>query len=346
MARRFIGFGVAVLFLIVAYAFTRGDSGNSGQQAAGTARQQEQQEVLPAQLSRPAASYNPISIPALAERPLQGSDLKLGKVLADNAQYTRHYITYQSGNLTISGIMNVPKGTPPEGGFPLLVLNHGYIDPSIYTNGRGLKREQDYLAKQGFAVLHPDYRNHAESDKDPQAEINIRLGYIEDVLNAVDAAKKSDLAFINKDRIGMLGHSMGGGITLGVLVTKPDLIKAAVLFAPVSGNAQDSYYRWTERRPDVARKITELFGSPEQNPDFWKDVSPASFYGNIRAPVDIHHGTKDADVPLEWSQNTLNSLKASGKTATLYTYEGQPHEFTTAWTQVMERTAAFFRQNL
>jgi hypothetical protein len=28
-----------------------------------------------------------------------------------------------------------------------VILNHGYIDPAIYTNGRGLKREQDYLAR-------------------------------------------------------------------------------------------------------------------------------------------------------------------------------------------------------
>jgi hypothetical protein len=33
--------------------------------------------------------------------------------------------------------MNIPKW---EGDFPLLILNHGYLDTRVYTNGRGLKR--------------------------------------------------------------------------------------------------------------------------------------------------------------------------------------------------------------
>lgn len=40
--------------------------------------------------------------------------------------------------------MNIPKG---DGSYPLVILNHGHIDTDIYTLGRGLKREQDYLAR-------------------------------------------------------------------------------------------------------------------------------------------------------------------------------------------------------
>ena len=48
-----------------------------------------------------------------------------------------------------------------KGPFPAVVLNHGYIEPSIYVTGQGLAREQDYLARAGFVVLHTDYRGHA-----------------------------------------------------------------------------------------------------------------------------------------------------------------------------------------
>ena len=44
------------------------------------------------------------------------------------------------------------------------MLNHGYIEPSVYVTGQGLMREQDYLARAGFVVLHTDYRGHAGSD--------------------------------------------------------------------------------------------------------------------------------------------------------------------------------------
>ena len=61
----------------------------------------------------------------------------------------------------MSGVLIRPKGRGP---FPAIVLNHGYIEPSIYVTGQGLAREQDALARAGFVVLHTDYRGHAASD--------------------------------------------------------------------------------------------------------------------------------------------------------------------------------------
>jgi len=119
------------------------------------------------------SSPHPVSLLALMKKTYKGRDFTMGQVLADMPAYTRHFITYKSGDLTISGIANIPKGNGP---FPVIILNHGYIDPLIYTNGRGLKREQDYLARQGYFVVHPDYRNHAQSDEDPENDVNFRLG--------------------------------------------------------------------------------------------------------------------------------------------------------------------------
>ena len=103
-------------------------------------------------------SFHPVSIPTMMQKEYDGRDFTVGKVLADNEIYTRYFITYKSGSLTISGIMNKPKGNGP---FPMLILNHGYIDPAVYTNGRGLRREQDYLARRGYIVIHPDYIKHS-----------------------------------------------------------------------------------------------------------------------------------------------------------------------------------------
>ncbi|NUM79236.1 alpha/beta fold hydrolase, partial [bacterium] len=185
-----------------------------------------------------------VSLPHFSKKQFSGGDLKRGKILDDQPSYTRYYITYRSGELKISGIMNVPKGKGP---FPVLILNHGYIPPKIYTNGRGLKREQDYLAKQGYVVIHPDYRNHADSDKDTTNGVRFRLGYVEDVINVVHAVKNSDYKFFDKERIGMLGHSMGGGICLNVMVAQPKLVKAFVLFGTVSADVRDNFYRWSVR---------------------------------------------------------------------------------------------------
>lgn len=290
-----------------------------------------------------------VSLQYIQHEKFDGRDLKLVKILAVNETYTRYYITYMSGNLKISGIMNVPKGKGP---FPVVITAHGFIDPKYYTIGRGLKREQDYLAKRGYVVLHPDYRNHAGSDKDPDNNLRLNLGYTEDVINAAYAINNSRLKFINKDKIGLLGHSLGGGVALNMMVTKPGLIKAYVLFAPISIDYRDNYYRWIARRednvprkygsPSNREKIEALYGSPEANPAFWDNISPKTFISNVVDPVMAHQGTADQDLPYEWIYKLQDSFKRNNKELKLYLYKGERHEFLNDWPLVMQRSTEFF----
>ena len=275
-----------------------------------------------------------------------GRDLRLGRMLARTGAYTRYHVTYASGRLTISGILNVPTGRGP---FPVLVLAHGYIDPAVYTNGRGLAREQDYLARRGYVVLHTDYRNHAQSSDDPRAELELRTGYTEDVVNAVNAVKASTLPVLDRTRVGLLGRSMGGGIAYNVLVAQPGLVDAAVVFAPVSSDAADNFERWVRRDPGdrgLAARIVRAYGAPETNPTFWRNLSAASFFGRVSEPVLIHHGTADETCPVGWSRGTLAALRTAGATASLYTYPGEHHAFGPQWPLSMQRTVAFFGRTM
>ncbi|GAA0624392.1 alpha/beta fold hydrolase [Kribbella sandramycini] len=269
-----------------------------------------------------------------------GGELRLGRVLARNPAYTRYHVAYPSGSLTISGILNVPSTPGPH---PALVLNHGYIDPAVYTNGRGLAREQDYLARRGYVVLHTDYRNHAQSSKDPRSELNLRLGYTEDVLNAVHSLRTSQ--YVDPDRIGMLGRSMGGGITLNALVTQPGLVKAGIIFASVSSNTVDNFNRWTRPDRPEAAAILRAYGEPARNPAFWRNVSPITFFDRITEPVLIHHGESDSTCPIAWSRTTHTTLQNAGKKSTLHTYPGEEHAFAAAWPTSMARTVTFLKQH-
>ncbi len=299
------------------------------------------------------AAVNTVSLQYIMQERFDGRDLKLVKILSDNEAYTRYYITYMSGKLRISGIMNVPKSGGPH---PVIITAHGFIEPKYYTNGRGLKREQDYLARKGYVVLHPDYRNNNGSDKDPENNLRLNLGYTEDVINAVYAVKNSSFKFMDRDNIGLLGHSLGGGIALNMMVAKPGLVKAYVLFAPISMDYRDNYYRWIAPKgkdvlrkfgpPQTRLKIEELYGSPEANPVFWDNISPKTFIKNVTEPVIVHQGLADKEVEPQWSINLADALKKNDKVVKLYTYKGEPHEFTSAWFKVMETSTAFFDRTL
>ena len=284
-----------------------------------------------------------VTSPSLTDLPIQGTDFTVGQKLATNSAYDRYAISYRSNGILVTGVMNIPKGTES---FPLLILNHGYIDPKIYTTGRGLKREQDYLARNGFAVIHIDYRGHAGSDPNPDNRIGARyVGYAVDALAVVDAVRRNPPAHVNAAKIGMLGHSLGGGVSLMAAVSHPSFVNAIVLYAPVSGDAWKNFDRW-ESKDRAGELAIEILGTPDTNPQLWKEKSPASYYDRLTAPVIIFHGTMDNDVPYAWSEETEQQLKAAGKDVRFITYTGEGHEFGTHWTDFMKQTAKSFHEQL
>ena len=324
------------VLLVTSLALSACGSANSGQAA--------QNEVAnPTPSISQTVSYSDVSLPALIDTEIIGSDLVIEKQLGSTSKYTRHAITYKANGLTISGIMNIPVGTGP---FPTLVLGHGYIDPRIYTSGRGLKREQDYLANQGFIVLHTDYRNHAGSDDDPDNAVNLRLGYTIDVIAAALALKNSEIAQVDVNRIGYLGRSMGGGIGYNVATVAPNVFDAIVLYAPVSANYVDNFNKWGRGNPEIENPIIEKHGSPESNPDFWAGISAENFFDRVDDPIMIHHGTNDESCKIEWSQRANDQLVALGKDVTFHIYEGEQHAFGPQWELSMQRSVEFLTKNL
>lgn len=277
---------------------------------------------------------------------LEGTDLTFDSVESRNDAYVRHRISYKSNGLRITGIMNIPNG---DGPFPLLIFNHGYIDPAVYTQGRGLKREQDYMARHGFAVLHTDYRGHAGSDEspmDPKAKIyDAGLEYSMDSLNAIKAVRAAKLPTVDASRVGMLGHSMGGGVTMSILTAHPEMVSAAVLYAPVHADMWENFYRWRRERDEGDRTL-EVYTTREENPAAWDAFSPDTYLDAIKAPVMLFQGRKDKDVPAEWSDYLAGRLKEEEKDITYVEYPNEGHEFAGKWTDFMEKSAGFFHENL
>lgn len=288
---------------------------------------------------------HPVSLPALAAKEYDGRGLRQVEEVASTASYTQHRVVYRSGRLRISGLMNVPRGAGP---FPALVLAHGYIDPEIYVNGQGLRREQDYLANAGYVTLHVDYRNHAQSDRAPRAERDLRLGYTEDVINAV-LALRSWRGPVDDERIGLLGRSMGGGVVYNVLTVAPGLVDAGVVFAPVSSVTADNFNRWIRNDPGrdgIARQIIAAYGDPNDGGEFWRNVSPRTFFDQITEPVLVHHGTSDDSCPIRWSRQTVRAMRAAGVDVDYQVYDGEEHAFGPQWPLSMRRTVAFFERTL
>lgn len=290
-----------------------------------------------------AAPY-PVSLPALMAVKYDGHGLRLGSERGSTSAYRQYFATYEGDGLTISGRINIPRGTGP---FPAVVLAHGYVDPDQYTNGETMLRERDHLARAGYVTLHIDYRNHAQSDDDPDNDVALRLGYTEDAINAALALQHYPL--VDPDRIGLVGRSMGGGVVYNALVVRPGLFKAAVAYSPVSSDAVDNFNHFIRRnatRSDLVNRVISQLGPPEPQSQRWADASPRTFFDRVTDPLMIHHGTRDESCPIAWSAETVAALKAAGKAVDYHVYPGQRHTFTDQWQLSIRRTTAFLDRHL
>jgi dipeptidyl aminopeptidase/acylaminoacyl peptidase len=328
--------------LLLAGCTSGSDESSLGSSTSGTPSAAPTSAAPAAPAPTEAPPPDPNSLPALFEEDVVGGELERVRDLGGTTAYTRHEVTYRSGDLRISGQLLVPAGQGPH---PAVVLNHGYIDPDVYVNGQGMPREQDYLAREGFVVLHVDYRGHAASDDTDDLDLELRLGYARDTIAAVKTLRTLDE--VDPERIGMLGRSMGGGVTLNALVADPDIVKAAVVHSSVSSRFVDNFRRWTEPgRPGEATAIEERFGTIDESPDFWRGLSARTYFDRVEASVLMVHGARDESCPIGWARGTENALSAAGADVELVVYDDEGHTFAGQWADKMQRTVDFLRDQL
>jgi dipeptidyl aminopeptidase/acylaminoacyl peptidase len=134
---------------------------------------------------------------------------------------------------------------------------------------------------------------------------------------------------------------MGGGITTRVL-TATDKVKAAVLYAAMSGDEEKNYAA-------IRSWSGQMRGLEEQNIpiEALSRISPMYFFENISAPVSIHHGKVDELVPMSWSVTTCERLTLLAKKVECFYYEDMPHTFYgQGEKEFIQNTVDFFNREL
>jgi dipeptidyl aminopeptidase/acylaminoacyl peptidase len=295
---------------------------------------------------------DPMTIQYMRAGNYPGSDIMIEAELDRGINYRRFYAWYESEGLHIYGLLTIPDGEMPEGGFPAIIFNHGYIPPDVYRTTERYIAYVDRIASAGYVVFRIDYRGHDRSEGEASGAYG-SPGYTIDVLNAVASIKRHPQ--VNPEKIGMWGHSMGGYLTLRSMVITDD-VKVGVIWAGVVASYPDLIYNWrrtgsftpspSSRGRGWRTRWIEQYGTPEQNPDFWAAVSSNTYVSDLSGPLQLHHGTNDEDVPVAFSIRLAEEVRAVGRIADLYTYEGDNHNISQYFTTAMDRTIAFYDQYL
>lgn len=314
----------------------------------------------------------PYTINGLRQHDFQGGEITIRETLDENEFYTAYLIEYPSDGLTITGVMQIPKG---EGPFPVIVMNHGFYARSVYSSGDGTDRASAFLARQGYITLASDYRSWGESDI---GHSFFYSGLVIDVVNLIQAIPSIPQADLL--RVGIWGHSMGGGVTMKVLAvidavgagwSRPMTVKAGVLYSPVSADDADIIGRWgmgcfgdiaageqvlgcnsADIVPiDLPLDLQNAYRLTASDGEALKKVAAYYHLDYVNAPVQIHYGTEDgkflSGTPPEWSLKLTQGLRDAGKQVELYQYEGQGHSFIgEPWFEFMRRVLRFFDRNV
>lgn len=271
-------------------------------------------ESIDAPERRPA----PMTVDELREHEFDVSLSVVGP-LDDGPSFTAYLVAYQQADLTLHAMVAVPRAPAPEGGYPLVIANHGYVpDPRRYgITADGIdSRPGDYyrsvpelFTSRGFLTVMPDYRGHNSSDGfdyiDPQDDDSIAY-YAEDVVALMSAL--DDLDGANLDQVFMWSHSMGGPVSLRAMLAT-DIVKAASF--------------WSTMPVDALQPCLAEF----------------------EVPVSIQHEIGDESTSVGNSERLNRMLRGRGVPTLMNLWTGSDHFFTgDAREAAADRDAEFFRQ--
>jgi dipeptidyl aminopeptidase/acylaminoacyl peptidase len=88
--------------------------------------------------------------------------------------------------------------------------------------------------------------------------------------------------------------------------------------------------------------MLEVHGSPEENPAFYASISPNTYLADLSGPIQLHHGTADTSVPVEYSEQLETQVQAASKPVELFVYEGDNHNLSANFGKAMARSIQFF----
>jgi dipeptidyl aminopeptidase/acylaminoacyl peptidase len=342
---------ITTLSILILSACTTNNSAAKNEVTPQPTAKQKAENMIA--VSPAPTQFRELTIPYLRERKYEST---LGELKKYNvgSNYTSYLTSYTSDGLQINGLLTQPKGTPPPNGWPAIVFVHGYIPPTQYKTTEKYVDYVDYLARNGFVVFKIDLRGHGSSQGEAGGGY-YSSDYVIDTLNAYAALQASDV--IDPQKIGLWGHSMAGNVTLRSVAAKQD-IPALVIWAGAGYTYQDlRTYRISDNsyRPQPSdstsqrkrREIFNLYGDFDQNSEFWKQVAPTNYLAGIHTPIELHHATDDNVVNIEYSRNLNKVLEGTALPHELYEYPSGGHNISgTSFTQAMQRTVNFYKQNL
>ncbi|MFC1563468.1 alpha/beta hydrolase family protein [candidate division KSB1 bacterium] len=217
-------------------------------------------------------------------------------------------IEYRSriGDMQIPAYVFQPLEKRGINGHPALIWVHGGVhgdlDPEHYWPF--IKEAID----QGYVVIAPEYRGSTGYGKDHYEAIDYGGYEVDDCVTAVDYMR-SRMPHVDTDRVGMIGFSHGGFITLHSLLRNPGVFKGGAAMVPVT----NLVFRLSYKGPRYQRGFTSqkrIGGLPHERKQTYIERSPFYQVEKLEDPLIVHLAENDTDVNFEEAEMLAWKLMA------------------------------------
>lgn len=206
-----------------------------------------------------------------------------------------------------------PAGFDSSKKYPALVYLYGGPRVQKVTN-KWDKLFPQYMAQQGYVVFTVDNRGSDNRGKAFEDPLYRAMGDIEVRDQEEGVRFLHQYSWIDKEKIGVHGHSYGGYMTLMTIFKSPTLFKAGVAGAPVTDwRLYDTHY--TER----------YMGNPEKDGQAYTDSSVFPYATKLNNPLLIYHGMADDNVLFKNSTKLYKLLQDNNLPFMVMDYPGKKH---------------------
>jgi dienelactone hydrolase len=213
------------------------------------------------------------------------------------------------GGMEIPVFVFTPLEVRGPKGHPALVWVHPDIRGHVYPYYIPYVIE---AVSRGYVVVAPEYRGSVGYGQEHYDAIDYGGAEVDDVLTSVDFIK-STMPHVDPARIGIIGWSHGGMITLLSITQEPKTFKAAAALVPVTNLFQRLAWNGVEQRHRSIDPANRYGGLPGDSPAVnatYKARSPIYQIDKLQIPLLVHITKNDNDVIIEECMQLVDALRA------------------------------------
>jgi dipeptidyl aminopeptidase/acylaminoacyl peptidase len=215
-------------------------------------------------------------------------------------------ITYRSRDgLEIPAFVFQPLQSRGRHQHPALVWVHENVRGHLYEHYIPFIRQ---AAAQGFVVIAPEYRGSIGYGRAFYDAIDYGGAEVDDVVAAVGVLA-ARYPSVDTARIGIIGWSHGGLITLLAIFRNPASFNAAVAVVPVANLVHRMMRKGVDRQRRIIDPQNRFGGSLFERPEVYRERSPLFHVDRLQIPLLVHVADNDADVEIDESMPLVTALR-------------------------------------